>query len=86
MFICLQTAEMWVAFKYSQGGDVATLLWLHTDNFMDRGVDVEWVSAYPHEKEYVYPPLTYMKPIRKLDNVKVGESTYNVVEIHASMA
>ena len=41
------TAELWVALKYSQGpaGNISTLLWLRTENFMDRGVDLEWLSV-----------------------------------------
>jgi hypothetical protein len=48
----VQTAELWVALKYSQGGDSSVLLWLRTQNFMDRGVDLTWISAFPHEREF----------------------------------
>ena len=51
-----------MALKYSQGGETATILWLRSSNFMDRGVDLAWISAYPHEQEFLYPALTYLKP------------------------
>ena len=33
------------------------MMWLHSKNFMDRGVDLSWV-----EGEYLYPTLSYLKP------------------------
>ena len=82
------SAELEVALHYSQGpeGTISTLLWIHTDNFMDRGVDLEWLSAFPHEKEYLYPPLSYLKPIRKEPVVmKIGNSTFQIVEVKIQM-
>jgi hypothetical protein len=42
------TAELSVALQYSQGpvGSISTLLWIRTENFMDRSVDLEWLSAF----------------------------------------
>ena len=83
------TAQLWVALKYSQGpaGTINTLLWLRTENFMDRGVDLAWLSAFPHEKEYLYPPLSYLKPIHKEPIVlQIGSSTYQVVELKIQMS
>ena len=83
------TRELWVALQYSQGaaGRTNTLLWLRSDDFMDRGVDLEWLSAFPHEKEYLYPPLSYLRPIRSEPIVvKIGESIYQIVELKICMA
>ena len=83
------TAELWVALKYTVGhkDHINTLLWLRTENFMDRGVDLEWLSAFPHEKEYLYPPLSYLKPLREKPLVlKIGDSTYQVVELKINMS
>jgi hypothetical protein len=44
--------KLWVALKYSQGGDSWVLLWLRTQNFMDRGVHLTWISAFPHERKF----------------------------------
>ena len=82
----MQTAELWVALKYSQGGDSSVLLWLRTQNFMDRGVDLTWISAFPHEKEFLFSPLTYMKSVRDEPIiVKIGAVTYKVFEVKAQM-
>lgn len=83
------TAELRVALQYSQGpaDTINTLLWLRTENFMDRGVDLEWLSAFPHEKEYLYPPLSYLKPIQKEPTVlQIGSSTYQIVEVKIQMS
>jgi len=83
------TAELWVALKYSQGpsGTINTLLWLRTENFMDRGVDLEWLSAFPHEKEFLYGPLAYLKPeASKPTLMKIGPSTYQIVELKIMMS
>lgn len=80
------TAELWVALKYSQGGEIATLLWLRSQNFYDRGVELTWLSAFPHEKEFLYAPLTYMRSLRK-EPIKcnIGNVTYQIVEVSAQM-
>ena len=77
------TAELKIALLYSQGrqGTISTLLWIRTENFMDRGVDLEWLSAFPHEKEYLYPPLSFLKPIQTEPTVlEIGSCLYQVVE------
>ena len=80
------TAQLWVALKYSQGGDSSVLLWLRTQNFMDRGVDLTWVSAFPHEREFLYSPLAYMRAVRDEPVVvQVGGVTYQVIEAKVQM-
>ena len=82
----MQTAELWVALKYSQGGDSSVLLWLRTQNFMDRGVDLTWISAFPHEKEFLFSPLTYVHSVRDEPIiVKIGGVTYKVFVVKAQM-
>jgi len=38
------------------------LIKLATTSFMDRGADISWASAFPGEREFLYPPLTFMQP------------------------
>jgi len=83
------SAELPVALHYSQGpeGTINTLLWIHTEDFMDRGVDLEWLSAFPHEKEFLYSPLAYLKPIGKKPAVfEIGSNFYQVVKLRISMS
>ena len=30
-------------------------------DFMSSGVDISWLSAFPEEKEFLYPPLTFLR-------------------------
>ena len=80
------TAELDIALKYSQGkSGHAVLLWLHSKNFMDRGVDLKWLSAFPHEAEYLYPPLSYLKPTREeptVDLVKIPGERRRLASVH----
>jgi hypothetical protein len=48
------TADLAIALNYSQGpaGTINTLLWIRTENLMDRGVDLQWISAFRHEQEF----------------------------------
>ena len=55
---------------------------------MDRGVDLTWISAFPHEREYLYSPLTYMQPVHPQQapiRVKVGGVAYEVIEVKVNM-
>jgi hypothetical protein len=84
----VQTAKLQIALKYSQGGDSSVLLWLRTQNFMDRGVDLTWISAFPHERQFLYSPLTYMMPVREEPVVvQIGGVTYQVrvIEVKVQM-
>ena len=37
---------------------------------MDRGADLAWCSAFPGEKEFLFPPLTYLKPTGRREEVQ----------------
>ena len=78
------TADLSVPLRYSQGpaGSMSVLFWIHTQNFMDRGVDLEWCSAFPHDREFVYPPLCYIKPIDERPIVVIiGDILYQIVRV-----
>ena len=32
--------------------------------FMNRGADLEWLTVFPGEREALYPPLTYIRPVK----------------------
>ena len=40
----------------------ATIFKLDTDFFMNRGVDLRFCSAFPEEREFLYPPCTCAMP------------------------
>lgn len=44
------------------------------------GADISFLSVYPGEKEVLYPPLTYFRPIR-LYKETIGGTEYQVAEV-----
>jgi hypothetical protein len=37
---------------------------------MSQGADISFVSVYPEEEEVLYPPLTYLEPIKEgMENI-----------------
>jgi hypothetical protein len=49
-------------------------------SFMSHGADISFLSVYPSEKEVLYPPLTYLRPIRRVQET-IGGKAYDVVEV-----
>ena len=47
-----------------RGDDLETLLWLRTTSLLLRGAPLEWLSAFPHEREFVCL-RTYSQPTFK---------------------
>jgi hypothetical protein len=52
---------------------------------LQMGADVQWLSAFPNEAEILYPPLTYLEPTGKTDEISVireGQTyTFNIIEV-----
>ena len=45
------------------------------------GCDLTELSAFPHEKEFLYPSLTFMQPTGVTHTLKHGGTTFTVVEV-----
>lgn len=73
------TSSLEVALKYAESAS-PILLCLKIRNFMERGADVSFCSAFPAESEVVYPPMAFVKPERRLDveNITVIIATVTV--------
>ena len=54
------TTELQVAVQYSASHD-PMLMRVRTESFIERGADVSYLSAFPDEAEYLFPPLTYLR-------------------------
>jgi len=64
-----------VAVRYALSGH-SLLFKVSATSFMNRGADITWLSAFPAEKEVVYPPLTYLQPTgrREVVTIEAGEA------------
>jgi hypothetical protein len=63
----------------------ALILRLNTSSFMERGADISFLSAFPGEKEILYPPLTFMRATGAKQVVTVGDGSVTIMEVIPSM-
>merc|ERR1719191_351962 len=60
-FGCVSTtANQAVAVHNFAAGSLPLVFRVVSKGPMDRGADISFLSVFPSEKEYVYPPLTYL--------------------------
>ena len=78
------TTSLQVAMEYSASKN-ALILRLNTSSFMERGADISFLSAFPTEKEVLYPPLTFLRATGAKQTITVGESTVTIMEVVPSM-
>ena len=75
------TSDLKVAMRYALSAH-SLLLKITTKNFMERGVDLSFLSCFPGEKEHLFPPLTYLCPTGNTQWVTLAnDSEVEVVEV-----
>ena len=81
------TEKMAIAIKFSSEGTHAVLLRVRTTGFMNLGAQLGWLSVYPFEVEYLYPPATFLKPLRSKPYVfKIGSVTFHVADVEPQLS
>ena len=75
------TSELDVALCYASGGQASLIFKLHTATFMERGVSIAFLSAFPAEAEVLFPPLTYLRPSGRTLSKRVGDLDVTVIEV-----
>ena len=78
------TASLKTAMLYG-ASENSLLLRIHTKNFMVRGPAISFLSAFPAEEEYLFPPLTYLQPTGTVQVLRVDAATYTVVDVEPTM-
>ena len=78
------TTEIKTATEYSIS-DNSLIFYITTENGMQRGADIQFLSAFPAEAEVLYPPLTYLQPTGKIQEVKAGGRRFTVVEVEVTV-
>ena len=78
------TSDLRVAMAYSASKN-ALILRLNTASFMERGADIGFLSAFPDEKEILYPPLTFLRPTGSKQTIVVGDANVTIMEVIPSM-
>ena len=74
------TSDLSVAMRYS-ASSTSVLLRLITESFMQRGPDISFLSAFPAEQEFLFPPLTYLEPTGDVQKLRVDDATFTVVDV-----
>ena len=85
------TRNLMVALQYA-ASEHAVVLRLRTRGLVCRGADIAFISCFPAESEVLFPPLTYLGPVREKDEngveqlkpplvVSVGAATFSVVDV-----
>lgn len=79
------TTDFAVAAKYSKS-DQSLLFKVTLDNFMQYGAEVTWLSAFPREEEVLYPPLTYLQPTGREQQLTLKSGhVFEVVEVKPTL-
>ena len=80
------SADLQVALRYSDRAERRLVFKVTTRGFIDRGADLRYLSAFPDEIEFLYPPLTFLRPTGNRDTILVGDIEYEVVEVEPRFA
>ena len=79
---CSTTGDVRVAVLYARGrSDQALIFRIIVSSFMKQGADLRFLSAFPHECEALYPPLTFLQPLSKAQTLKYDGVTYTIVDV-----
>ena len=65
---------------YSASED-SLLLRVLSKNFMVRGPDISFLSAFPAEQEFLFPPLTCLEPTGDVQKVRVDDATFTIIDV-----
>jgi len=57
---------------------------LNPASFMEQGVDLSFLSCFPQEHEYLYPPLTFLRKTGEPIFFKFEETQYEVIDVAPS--
>lgn len=60
---CMSTSQQKSVVARYASSDTPLLFRIRVSSPMDMGADISWLSTFPEEREVLYPPLTYLKPL-----------------------
>jgi hypothetical protein len=79
------TTDIKIAVSYGLSSQ-SLLFKIITDNDLQRGADLQWLSAFPSEAEVLYPPLTFLQPTGRMQEIEVEAHRFTVVEVRPTLA
>ena len=88
---CSMTPDLEIAVRYAKDwqaeyvrGERALIFRVVVNNFMQQGPDLSFLSAFPHEKEALYPPLTFFKPRGNPEQLTYNGTRFTIVDVKAT--
>ena len=75
------SSDIEIALLYSAKSEKRLLTKVKTASFMECGAAIQYLSAFPDEVEYLYPPLTYLQPTGLEESLTVNGIQYTVIEV-----
>ena len=78
------TSDLRLALAYALSGS-SLIFKIHSTSFMTRGADISFLSAFPAEQEYLFPPLTFLKPTGRHEEISVTAKELGVSADHHSL-
>ena len=79
------TTSLEGALKYSSSRK-SVLLKLETNNYLDRGADLKYLSAFPGEKEFLYAPLSFLQSDGEPLIIDTEEGEFTVLRVTVRMS
>ena len=79
------TTDIATAVSYSLRSD-SLIFRIVTKNGLQRGADLQWLSAFPAEAEILYPPLTYLQPTGRSQVIELNNHRFTIVEVTPTLA
>jgi len=76
------SASYEVALEYSSRAEKRLLFKIKTSGFIDRGAGLQYLSAFPDEQEFLYPPLTFLESTGEEEVVTLHNGVeYTIIEV-----
>jgi len=79
------TTDLDVAFNYCLSSR-SLIFKIVTENKLQRGASVQWISAFPNESEVLFSPLTFMQATGKNQVVEMDGYHITIVEVRVTTA
>ena len=75
------TRDLAVALQYGACKNGSVLFRIEVPDALGQGADLRWVSAFPSDAEVLYPPLTFLRPTGRVQDVAQSQTMLTVVEV-----
>jgi hypothetical protein len=85
-FACMSTTKDKGTAAMFMGVNCPLLLKFVTSNVLSLGADIGFLSAFPAEREVLYPPLTYLRPRGPARREQYAGTTVLVAEVEPTLS